>query len=649
MSSKTVIDRPKGADRPMRLRYPRSGNCVDLSTLTFHWSAIRADPKRKVSYRLMIYPYKPGQSLENASRGKPVYVAEGIEDCSHAYPSGASALKKGFAYAWKVEADDGIGRKEISEIQGFRPWFSRAATPLGQARIIFDRLDPELHLPHAPVLWGKAVLWRWKKDLPPADPGSGPGEGSETTEPGVWKWTIWGTEAARLYLIEPYWRHARIWWDYSDQEGCAEVLLQVAGPDGFAEPNSADAREDHGVATWYAGPVTVPETCLGHVIYREGNINRIFRADDLDLQDTGELHAFWENLSVRLVAIDAGGNQIGPASDHVSVGCVDVPLINIENCNVEWIWGESPRRRIEIIVRLGRIFPSTGGGPAPSTLLLSGRTSHTTEAIAASVCTNRGLSDQDGMETGIAGTWDGYPAYYCRINDWVDGERHVFTLEQEPEAAGASVGLLQHLIHFVDLHVFVHCIPGMTPRMGSCGRLVSDGEFLGLSCGETYEGHFYDAELSSSDLFAGHMESGLEPIYHLFTRPLSGIRRSVRTVDDTEEVDEQDVDVEFHYTETFYDAEDFKLYLMRNEEVTMIETYGGSTVEYIFRMQGFHAMMAPATDPHAWYRGEDNTTGHLVFDPPWMTMRFHRDMSYWDSELGRYIEDLETLEYRLRH
>ncbi|MGE3267950.1 MAG: hypothetical protein AB7P40_04335 [Chloroflexota bacterium] len=632
----------------LRLRFPHAATSVASGDLVFRWTLSEAPST--VRYRLSIFPLRPGQSLAKAALSRPIYSVAGLRTTEHRFPTGTHKLAFGKAYCWKVEAVYPNGKIAGSALGAFR---CRPNRPLPPATVsIGDRLgllDPAMHLPHAPFVWGHPVRWRFRTALPEIDGGAG-----GATEPG-WKWGLWGTEAGRLFLIEPYWSNARVSWDYSDQPGCEQVLLQIAGPDGFMEPNSMHAREDAGVAAWYLGPATMPDTCLGMVIDFEGDPHHHVPTYEIDLQYTGEAHEFWDSLAVRLVPLDAAGNQTDVASDHVSVGCEDPPLITMETCNVEWVWGPLPMRRIEFTIRLGRAFPSTGE-TAPSTLAIKALTPWNINSISRAVLTNVRLLNDDGGETGVSGSWDGNPAYFSGIPRWVEGSLITLTLEQQADAIGGSTGQVQQLIHFTDLHLLVHCIPGLTPSTYTCGQSLSDGSFLEIPCAETFEGHHTEDELHGYDLNAGHIESGFDAVFQLLTRPLSGTRHTVRTIDGDEQEDERDVTVEFRYTEEFEDAEDFKLYLLRTGpgggpcSITMVERSGGATTEYAFRMLGFFATMETTAEPFIRYGGTDSiSAGRLIFDPPHLRMEFQADRSYWDSSAVRGVEDIEVAEYDLSY
>lgn len=629
---------------------PRPGNPLLLSDPVFRWSARKLPPA--ATFRLTVHPWQPDQPLAKAAQGRPAYAVSDLRHNVHRIPASERKLAPGRTYCWKVATKLPNGTIIESAAMGFRYEARKAAKgPERCVADISDRFDPALHLPPAPFVWGHPVVWRSRASL--ATGGGGASDPGGTTAPG-WKWAIWGDEAARIHLIEPYWHEARLAWDYSDVEGCDEVLLQIAGPDGFAQPNSTEARDDPGVAAWYSGPVVVPDECLGTFLYFQGDTRRETSAHLVNLQYTGSDHDFWDSLAVRLVPLRADGSQADVASDHVSVGCVDLPLITLETCSVDWTWGETPNRRTTFTLRLGREFP-TGGDGGRATLAIGGWTPHTGRSIANAVLTNEGLLDDDLVGTGTTGTWRGRPAYFDLIPEWTDGLRLSYTLDQTPSAATASTGLLGHLLHFTDLHLVLHCVPGLTPDTYTCGRRLRDDGVPEIPCGAAYEGHFYDATLRSSDLFDGHQESGLEPLHRLFTRPLTGTRHSLRTVDGVTEESESDVTVEFRYVEEFEDAGEWESYLMRStalgspSTITMVESSGGTTTEYDFRMMGFHAMMARTSRPFAWIGGPGTAPGRLVFDPPALRMHFEEDRSEWDDEAGRWVSDVDTITYSLRH
>jgi hypothetical protein len=632
----TVKPRKRGK---FPLNFPRIGDQVELQDLWFQWTPPKTR-KRNISYRLMVYQLRPGQTFSQAAKGRPVYQAEKLETPHHKFPEFFQGLDPQLAYCWRVEARDEADRPVgRSEIQGFRfrpPNYSKF---LDQQVGTVWWSDKSLFLPTPPTIWGRSVIVRPLSSLPEEEPLPPEGE-SGTLVPSAF--TLWGSQAATLYLIPSLFEHAHIWWDYSHISGCEGVLLQTTGWDGFEIPNALDARADAGVRAWYEGPVALhPEEC-GEYIPRLaflGGMPPSVCADNLNLQSTEEFALVTDLLHVRLVPLDAAGNQIGPASDHVSVHYVDYPEIELESCEVEWLWGETPRRHIHFTIRLQGRFPSTLIYPvnAPTTFIIKGSSSQVSpspEGLSIAV-ENIILTEADGTNVTLLGTWYELPAYFKVIDQWEDDARYTFTLEQSSSvvATGSSVS---QLFQFTELQLNIDCIPGLNPYWQICkGRLLDDDRPpIGSLPGE---------ECVSTRLSVMCEESGLEPIYQLFTQPLTGRRVSSRDGD-------QEVQVRFEFTEEITDPQGFRNFLYRSSglyNITMVESIADSSRTYEFRMTGFHAIMQD-TETLDWYKGESNMLpGRLVFDPPRLEMYFQSDRSYWIEEEARFVEDIETVEYLL--
>lgn len=679
-------------EKALTLSFPRTGNQVRPSELQFAWTPPEgAEQGGPVTYRLAVFELRPGLSFDQAVKGKPAYAVEGLQEPFHKYPKGAKGLSRERAYCWRVEARrKGEGLVAISEVQGFRfrpPWETRydpvAVRPPPDLDEAHDLYDPAAvrpawdfadWLPPPPIVWGCPVTLRPLSALPETPPESSePGEPGGSVEPEAK--TLWGSEAARLYLIMPFWQEARLWWNYSSVEGCDAVLLQIAGPEGFDAPNAEEARADEGVAAWYTGPVKVTDftTVLK---FEGGNPHRgSTLAGRVDLQYTGENHPVWEYLQLRVVPLDAEHKQIAPASDHVSVHCVCCPGISMDSCETEWTWGETPRRTVRFTFRLERFFPgffpstTRVNRDAPATFLIAARTPRTG---AAALLRDDGLTEEDGTAMARAGTWywmpdstEG-PAYFKLIRGWRCGETYTLTLEQSRPGIEYG-GDLGRLVHFTDMQLRVYCIPGMEPHWSPFGQPLLDGNVPVIPC------HFDpDApswrELSTEDrdvaamgqeLRTGYQESAFGQLYRLFTEPLSGRRtRRFRTVsglygdgepEETVEYEENDVRIEFEYAEEMADADQLKSYMRRATTeagepatITMVETVDGHRQRYEFRMLGWNAYITPHDHPYR-LMGYGDYPGRLVFDPPRLEMHFEHE--YWVED--REVEITDTRDYYL--
>lgn len=83
--------------RKFPLNFPRIGNQVEPQDLCFQWTPPKTR-KRNISYRLMVYQLRPGQTFSQAAKGRPVYQAEKLETPYHEYPEYSQALDTQLAY-----------------------------------------------------------------------------------------------------------------------------------------------------------------------------------------------------------------------------------------------------------------------------------------------------------------------------------------------------------------------------------------------------------------------------------------------------------------------------------------------------------------------------------------------------------------------
>jgi hypothetical protein len=618
------------------LHFPRAGNLADPKNLWFEWAPPQT--KRKdIWYRLLVYPLRPRQTLAQVVKGKPVYTVDKLKTPYHQYPENAKALDPGGAYCWRVEARDEANRLiGGSAIQGFRFRLPRAYTLLDTGLVAHAPRWSDF-LPVPPIIWGCPVRLRTVSSLPEEAPSPAPGEPG-TVDPLAF--TLWGSEAARLYLIPSLVRHASLRWDYSHISGCSQVLLQTAGEAGFEIPNAADARTDSGVRSSYLGPVAVgpPVACGAYEPNLESG-SRFYSAYDLNLQRSEhDLLTLWSDyLYVRLAPLDAAGDQIAPASDHVSVHCVAYPTIALGSCSVEWLWGENPRRRIHFTIQLRTRFPSTlifgTVDDAPATLIISGGTLNLTVRSWNPILENVSLAEADGTPVTTLATWYGVSSYFKVIDQWCEGNCYSFTLEQSNPRAPFTSSLLA----FTELRLYVECIPGLRPTWPICAGRLLDGDRPPIGAAE-------EGVCEPTMLSAQWEESGLGPIFRLFILPLTGRRVSSRD-------GAQVVQVRFEFPVVIADAEAFRNFLLRNTafvSFTMVETIDGSSRTYEFRLSGFHAEMYFPEFPGERYGGATRSeAGRLVYDPPHLEMHFQCDRSHWISEEGRWVEDIETVDYYL--
>ena len=137
------------------LNFPRIGDQVEPQDLSFQWTP----PKTKtpnISYRLMVYQLRPGQTFSQAAKGRAVYQAEHLETPHHKSQKIFQALDPQLAYCWRVEAQDEsdrlLGR---SEIMGFRFRPPGYSIPMDQPVGTVWWSDKSLLLPTPPAIWGR--------------------------------------------------------------------------------------------------------------------------------------------------------------------------------------------------------------------------------------------------------------------------------------------------------------------------------------------------------------------------------------------------------------------------------------------------------------------------------------------------------------
>ena len=371
--------------KTLSLISPRAGHAIDSNDLVFQWTPYKQEsPDHPVIYRLLVYRYQKGIPVSRMMEEKPVYTADMLKAPHHKFPDRPGILKKNMAYVWKVEALDTKNRViGMSEVKGFwdipgpsivldpdmKVTSPQRVAPAGGGPsknmkpgmlALGRRFNLSSFIPVPPFVWGCPVRLRPLASLPETDPPSTP---PVTPEPGDVEpmVTVWGgDDAARLYLIPSLSRHAHVSWDYRYLPDCEQVLLQIAGENGFRIPNTEDARADPGVRTWYTGPAFIDPAWCGNLEqnlrHMDGNLDSC--ADNLNLHATDHLALQSDIYYIRLAPLDSVGNQIGRASEHVAVVCVDYPGIELYQFVVQWFWGENPFRRVYLSFYLRGEFPS---------------------------------------------------------------------------------------------------------------------------------------------------------------------------------------------------------------------------------------------------------------------------------------------------
>lgn len=620
--------------------YPLSRNAVHTKEIIFKWI-----PKKKssraseVTYKIYIYPYSPKKKIKQIIQEKPLHTVRNLKKPYYKFPDGSGKFRKNRAYIWGVEAKDKLsGKIYKGKNEGFKitsepehvlnsdmTMLHRVMRGRGRSGVRFIPIDPDSTVranlpdfyPHPPIIWGSPVKLR-AMDSPSETTPSTPEPGEDPLEMDPLG-LVWGSEEAnRLYLIPNLCENLRVFWDYRDR-GCEQVVLQIFDWDtGFEEPNSEDALSDPGVMAWYRGPAFIdhelcgtPEEC--RLSFQDGPPQ--YGPHDINIHYTGERRYLIgpQVYYLRLVPLDADGNQIEAASDHVTVVCVDSPTIELAQLSVEYDWGESPVRRIFFSIRLNEEFPSfypqcidlytpisfvvwgAGGGTVMRSV--------TWEDI-------RFIRDK-GTELPLVGTWYGLPHRFFEIDEWETGRWHSFYYEQT----------CNDLAGFTDLKFGVNCIPGISLDWTICKGKLADDE-------QPYVGS-HPCELGVDIYDPGHVATygpGISEIFNLFTADLSGTRISGDGV-------EEFVDVRFKFiidgNVNFPTCEEFRAFALMcftstTYAITMEETVGGTTREYDFRWAGFYAELRNIENRArpGFGGGAPLFSGQVIMDPPRLELRF---------------------------
>jgi hypothetical protein len=618
--------------------FPRTGNAVDLDKLVFQWTPI--DPRRSrqpVIYRLLVFLYKPNRSVSKIIKERPVYIKEKLKKPYHKYSKRSGILKKNKAYLWIVEARDKKDHIVLtSRVEGFRhaPASSfyldsdgrrvRQPSRIGGLSVTSEVVGeiagtlPDF-IPHAPHVWGCPVKLRLLGSLEEIDTSITPPDSIEEPYETVPLALVWASEAARVYLIPSFRRHLRLRWDYRHISGCEQVLLQIAGEGGFRMPNAEDAHADPGTRVWYTGPSFIDHQECGEFIPRLGLRGRSpsYYADDLNIGYTDNLSLLLLNPDMyylRLAPLDADGNQIGPASDPVTVVCVDYPGIELAQHNIEWEWGESPLRRIYFSIRLigdfPSLFPIGWDEFTPTTLIIRSRTGRYGGWYEAVGIEDISLIRSNGVPVTLNGTWYGNDAYFWQLDSWERDAWHSFYYEQT----------CSNLADFTDFNFAIDCIPGIAPDWIICKGSLLDDQIPPIGSTEP-------CEIPNLFITIDELSVGLGPIYNLFTSRLTG-----RRVSDRDGV--QDVQIRFTFSidgnVNLPTGAEFRMFILLSSQsyryaITMEETIDGTLREFDFRWFGFSCEIRNMEDRMDCGSGSYGTpiySGPLVLDPPRLEMRF---------------------------
>jgi hypothetical protein len=623
--------------------FPLSQNTLYSKEIVFKWIPLKKSRRSAVTYNLYIYSYNPKKKIDQLIREKPIHIVRNLKEPHYKFPGRTGKFRKNKAYIWRVEAKDKESRKiHKGKIEGFRitsepdhtlnsdmTILHRGVTDSGESGSRVTPIQPDSTVrallpnfyPHPPLIWGCPVkLKPMDRSTEPEPSPSETAEDPVETDPLA---LVWGSDAARLFLIPSLCRNLRVFWDYRYIDNCEQVVLQISNWDtGFQDPNSENALSDSGVTAWYKGPSFIDHQFCGTgseylLSFEDGPPQ--YNPHNINIHHTGELRLLLgpNVYYLRLVPLDAAGNQLEPASDQVTVVCVDYPSIDLAQLRVEYEWGESPLRRIIFSIRLNDEFPSFYplctdlNTPISFVVWGAGGGTSMKPVTWEDIRFIRG----NGTELPIVGTWWGQPHRFFQIDDWETDSWHTFYYEQT----------CNDLAGFTDLKFAVDCIPGISLDWTICTGRLTDDERPIIGSSEPC----VNPELNIDIYDPGHLATygpGIGEIFHLFTGNLSGTRISGDGV-------EEFVEVRFRFiidgTVNFPNYEEFRAFAILGFDsttyvITMEETIGGTTQEYDFRWSGFYAELRNIEDrtvpSGAW--GLPLYSGPVIFNPPRMELRF---------------------------
>jgi hypothetical protein len=606
----------------LSLLSPRHMSLLNRYTLFFGWRLNEKAIKTKgIKFVLRFYDelvkLKPGQKRE------PVYTKEVTGSSMIKFDADKSPFTPGRIYLWEVAAYDEKDKLVSTSVMSRFGFKKDPRKTIDLGNYIMRATLPDL-MPHAPIVWGCPVTVRFRSEAETETPAPEeepdlPGE----LEPQA---LIWAAPAAVVALIPQTWIKCNLRWDYSRYENCHSVVLQIAGPFGFAYENaSPDVLDDPNVAVAFTGPVTT--NCA------IGPLDDLTRIDSpLDTYSSQQFNLlnpdFWDELpnivSLRLIPLDSEGTP-DIASDIVSALCFDQwPGIDMTDVNVTWTWGDTPRREISFTVTTVADFDAgwLGMVDIPLTLVVGSWNRYLNDVEMT--INGDPVTDRTIIEGQLP--FD-YPGYVMETNSWAPGNTYECRLVQEwPEYGGYTI---MDLEEFAEAKIFAKCYPGIGANWAYCF-----GPMTAESCRlpDLAEPPECGPPLSASDI----NNSGWDQLFEYFNSTFTGTRTATTIeeyryppeelegldpgtaeymeilLDDdawrveTEETGrtEEDVTIRFSFPDNPVNGDEFHSSLLRTESPTMTETIDGSSRMYDFKWYGNHVVMIERFGDNRRYHGD---------------------------------------------
>jgi hypothetical protein len=532
------MSKDKVKTETIQLFSPPHKTVLALDAMRFTWAPFaKADTLPDLKYRLVFYEDDPKTAFGQAPVGNIVFKTELSKATSRVLSvDEARRLTEFEQLYWRVEAEDIVNDRlywsPTRRVAGRLPFRSRVgAFTSPTVEIDGGFLEPFKTCP--PRVWGCPVLMRFESDTLPEEDDGGADPGTVEPPP-----AIWGTEAAELFLIDVLWKRCEISWDHSDDPDCDRVLLQVSDGGGFRNPETLDAAADEGVHLWWTGDPLIDSELS--ILWIAGDSEREVPVHQINLQ--GADSRLWPAVQVRTAILDADGNQVGPATDHVTVHCVPPPAIEIVTESVEYRWGENLARQFDITIRcMGSIcsvddpFPF----PGPATLCIATVPDFSSPGIHGDFSINtrciyndeelpvrrvRIPADIVQSDPCMPYSWEKW-AYVVDIPEWEPGSIHHFVLEQDFNPNWARYALWC----FLRPRLRVYCAPGLRPSWPYFTSPLPQIDYT------------FDSILNSLVTISDFCDySGLQALFDYFSRPFVGHR--VSSADG-----EQDVQIEFEF------------------------------------------------------------------------------------------------------
>lgn len=664
MKKQTINPVEQAEKTNLSLLSPKHMSLLNCDTLFFAWRIDEKVTKTKgIKYVLRFYDelvkLKPGQERT------PVFTQEITGQTMTKLSNDGDRFSLGRIYLWEVTAYSVEGEL-VAKSPESRFGFQRQPRTTIDRGYYTLRATARNFMPPAPHIWGCPVTVRWRSEAqtePPA-PGDEPGD----VEP---QYLIWAAPAAVVALIPQTWANCNLRWDYSGFENCHSVVLQMAGPDGFAyESGSPDVLDDPNVAVAFAGPVTTECTDTPN----DKDLTRIdFLLDTYSSQSFNLLNPdLWDvlpnSVSLRLVPLNSEGIP-DIASDMVTAVCYSYwPGINMRDIRTTWTWGDTPRREILFTIETTDEFGITWASMMESPLtLVMGSWNRSLNDVEMTVngnpVTNRTIIERTSSFE--------HPGYVLETDSWVPGNTYECRLVQEwPAYDGYTIADLEE---FARARIFARCYPGIGANWHYCfGPLTAERCQLPDLAEAPYCGPNLGISTTNS--------SGWDQLFEYFNSTFTGTRIVITVeelryppeeldeldpyteeymeimLDDdrwrveTEEIgrSEEDITVRFSFPGGPANGDEFYNSLLRIEKNTMTETIGASSRLYDFEWWGRHAVLTERFGDNRSYHGdtvyEMGTIAMGELDSMVMRFRYRSVADYVDDHgYSRY----DIIEYDL--